>query len=169
MMTYLYTVLGLFALYVIVGVLTARRLYIGYGFVMSAIRARDDEDNPSAPLVVKVDSALAVPEVLRDGFFNVFYAPLIFLDPSPRHMLRLGKVKGKTLVLPELLTERCSRYSLDPGEWAYRKYLCAVIEPFLGPKDPKGWHLAGAHKRIDWLYGDAKVNPNPKAATHVTH
>ena len=153
-MTIALYVLAGFIVYVVFGIWLMLKVYTGYGFVMAAITARDLKVNPSAPMVLKVDTVLALYYIFLDGLFNILYAPVIFLDPDPRNMFVRGNVRGLNIILPELVTGRCSRYGLNPDEWAYRKYVCAVMEAFLGPKDPKGWHIAGAHQRINWLYGD---------------
>lgn len=114
-------------------------LYIGYGFVMSAIRARDSGDSP--PHVVKVDSVIATAFTLLDGVLNVLVFPVLCLDFRPSMMFRMTTVKGFSFPLMELITERLSRYNEDPTERPYRRAVARVFAPFLDPKDHKGWHL----------------------------
>ena len=53
-------------------------LYVGYGFVMAAMRARDLQENPSPPWVVKLDSVIATFFILLDGYYN-FMLCAVFL------------------------------------------------------------------------------------------
>lgn len=116
-------------------------LYIGYGFAMSAQRARDDKANPSPGYVVKVDVTLAVPIVILDGLYNAFVMPVFCLDLRPRMAFRLITFKGVTFPFFELVTERLSRYNENPNEWLIGRWWAVKLVPFLDQKDPKGWHI----------------------------
>jgi hypothetical protein len=117
-------------------------LYIGYGFVMSAVRDRDEKKSP--PYIAVVDGVLAIPLVLLDGAYNAFWLPAVCLDPRPHYAFRMVVYGGVTFPFFELATERFSRYNEQPGAWAWHKFIAREVAPFLDRKDPKGWHIRKA-------------------------
>lgn len=119
-------------------------LYIGYGFVMSAIRARDAQVNPSPPHVVKIDAVISGFFVTLDGLLNVLVFSVLCLDPRPSMMFRMVTMFGVTFPWFELITERLSRYSEDPTEWLPGRFVARLFAPFLDAKDTKGWHIRSA-------------------------
>lgn len=119
-------------------------LYVGYGFVMSAIRARDSGNSP--PHVVKVDSVIATAFTLLDGVLNVLVFPVLCLDFRLSMMFRMTTVKGFSFPWMELITERLSRYNENPTERLYRRAVAQIFSPFLDAKDPKGWHIRPSPK-----------------------
>lgn len=121
-------------------------LYMGYGFVTSAMRARDAKVNPSPDYVVKVDSVISTFFILLDGLLNVLVFPFLCLDFRPSMAFRLVTVKGYTFPWLELVTERLSRYNEDPTEWPPGRFVARLFAPFLDAKDPKGWHVRPAPK-----------------------
>ena len=114
-------------------------LYIGYGFVMAAKRAKDA--GLSLPHVFKTDAILAIPCVLLDGIYNALWLPFVCLDFRPHYAFRMVTFKGVTFPFFELTTERLSRYNEDATQWAYLQWIARVVAPFLDAKDPKGWHV----------------------------
>lgn len=117
----------------------ALALYIGYGFVMCAKRAKDDGSSPAH--VYRVDSLLAIPVVILDGLYNVLVLPVLCLDFRLHYAFRRYQYKSVNLWLFELVTERFSRYSEDKTEWRWRRWIALTTAPFLDSKDPKGWHV----------------------------
>jgi hypothetical protein len=124
-------------------------LYVGFGFSMSAKVPRDD--GRSQRWVVAVDTAIALMVVILDALENLLVFPFIALDPRPGYLFRKVTFKGYTLWVPDLVTARLTRYTKSPTEWAYRRRIAAVLEPFLGPKDPRGFHIEGVTEHITWL------------------
>lgn len=135
-MTWLAYVLTAWLAFAILGALA---LYIGYGFVMSAKRAHDAGLSP--PHVYRIDSILALPVVILDGLYNVLVLPVLCLDFRLHYAFRRYQYKGVNLWLFELVTERFSRYSEDPAEWRWRRFIASQAAYFLDAKDPKGWHI----------------------------
>lgn len=120
-------------------------LYIGYGFVMVAVMARDKKEGASPAYVVKIDALLATPIVLLDGLYNAVVMPVLCLDLRLSMAFRKVTVKGVTLPFFELVTERLSRYNEAATEPRYRRWLARHIAQFLDAKDPKGWHVRKPH------------------------
>lgn len=114
-------------------------MYVGYGFAMSAKRARDDAVNPSPKHVVVVDSLIAFPFIVLDALLNLIVMPVICLDFRP----------GRAW---DLITGRLCKYNADPQEWAYRRWIADLVAAFLDAKDPSGDHIKGENARIKWLY-----------------
>ena len=146
------TLLIVLAVWLAVGVFLSLAVYVGYGFVMCAVYARDRKDNPSPHRVLMLDALIALPCVIADGLLNIGWGWALFADPDPRHMFKLAKFKGVTIIVPELITGRCSAYGRNTNERAFRRNIAGFIEHFLMSKDPKGFHFAGDFKRVDWLY-----------------
>lgn len=121
-------------------------LYVGYGFVMAAMRARDLPENPSPAWVVKIDAVIAGFFILLDGYYNAFCLPFLCADFRPSMAFRTVTRFGVTFPVFELMTERLSRYNENPTEWAYRRAYARALAPLLDAKDPKGWHLRQAPK-----------------------
>ena len=136
--------LHLVAVWLAFAVFGALALYIGYGFAMSAIAARDKKVNPSLPYVVKFDVILAAPIVLLDGMYNALALPVLCLDLRPSMAFRMVTFKGVAFPFFELVTERLSRYNEDANEWRYRRWVARHTAQFLDAKDPKGWHVRKA-------------------------
>lgn len=44
-----------------------------------------------------------------------------------------------------------TNYSLNPKERKFRKFTADLFEAFLGPKDPRKFHIAGVARRVPWL------------------
>ena len=151
------TFLIILAAWLAMGLFLSLAVYVGYGFVMSAVYARDRKDNPSPPRVVMLDSIIALPCVLADGLLNIGWGWAVFADPDPRNMFKRIKFKGITLIVPELITGRCSKYGLDTNERKFRRVIAGFIGHFLMSKDPKGFHFAGDFKRVEWLYEVKKL------------
>lgn len=133
----------LFIFWVAFAMFGALALYIGYGFVMCAKRANDAGLSPSH--VVRVDSLLALPVVILDGMYNALILPVLCLDFRLNYAFKMLTVKGVTFPFFELVTERFSRYSEDPNEWRWRRWVALTVAPFLNGKDPKGWHIRKAN------------------------
>ncbi|MFN5348812.1 MAG: hypothetical protein ACK5A0_04645 [Polaromonas sp.] len=117
-------------------------LYVGYGFVMSAVRDRDAGVSPR--YVAVVDGVIAIPLVLLDGAYNALWLPFVCLDPRPHYAFRLVRFKGVMIPFFELATERLSRYNEQPSAWAWHKFIARKVAPFIDRKDPKGWHIRKA-------------------------
>lgn len=128
-------------------------LYVGYGFVRSAVAGRDNKLSPSPPLVLKVDLFFSAFFVLLDGVLNITHMTVFCIDFWPQRAFKRYKIKGITIIAPELITERCNVYSLDDKQFKFRKYIADVFAGWTASKEPRGWHVAGEHQRIDWLYG----------------
>ena len=137
-MTLVYIALAWLALAVIIPPV----LYIGYGFVMAAKRAKDA--GLSHPFVVAVDTVLATFCVLLDGVCNILILPVVCLDFRLSYAFRKVQFKGYEFYFLELVTERLSRYSEDATEWAYRRWIARTVALFVDAKDPKGWHVRRA-------------------------
>jgi hypothetical protein len=116
-------------------------LYIGYGFSMSALAASKKKENPSPRWVIKIDSALVAFFTALDALLNVVVFPFLCLDHRLSMMFRTTTKLGITFLVPELITERLSRYNENPNEWEYRRDHARFFAPLLDAKDPKGWHL----------------------------
>lgn len=118
-------------------------LYAAYGFVMSAKRANDAGLSPRH--VSRVDALLAIPAVLLDGLYNAFALPVLCFDFRLAYAFKMLTVKGVTFPFFELVTERFSRYSENPNEWRWRRFVARQTAKFLDGKDPKGWHIRKAN------------------------
>lgn len=117
-------------------------LYIGYGFVMCAIRDRDAGWTPR--YVAVVDGMLAIPLVLLDGLYNAFWLPALCLDLRLNYAFRMVTYGGVTFPFFELVTERLSRYNEQPDALRWHKFIARIVAAFLDRKDPKGWHIRRA-------------------------
>ena len=139
-MIWLYIFLAWLAFAVIGGLL----LYIGYGFVMSAIvdRTKARAAGIENGIVEKVDGVIAVPIVLLDGLYNVLVMPVLCRDRRLKGWFRMVTYRGVTFPFFELLTARLIKYREDPNERQFRKQIAAIGVLFLDRKDPKGWHVA---------------------------
>ena len=77
------TLLYIFAVWLAFAVLGAVLLYIGYGFAMSAVAARDKKLTPSPAHVVRLDVILVMPIIILDGLYNAVIMPVLCLDLRP--------------------------------------------------------------------------------------
>ncbi|MES2685730.1 MAG: hypothetical protein V4706_02850 [Pseudomonadota bacterium] len=111
-------------------------LYIGYGFAMAAKRARDDKENPSQAVVVKVDGLIVFPFIVLDVLLNIFVVSVLMLDFRRKHTLNM-------------VTGRFCLYSADPGERAFRRWTTVLLAAFLNGKEKD--HIAGVVQRFSWL------------------
>lgn len=136
--------------FLLFGLLGFPLMLIGYVFAMGALWGKK---MGMPAIMVTVCTVLATPAVLLDGLLNITWGALLMLDPRPRNAFKIIQFKGVTLIVPELLTERFSRYGETLTERPFRRYIAAVLEGALGKLDPKGWHFRGTHQRIDWLHG----------------
>lgn len=132
-MTYLYAWL----LLATVGQLV---LYIGYGFAMSAVSARNK--NASSKVVLTIDCAIAACFILLDAAIDFFVMPVLCLDLRAKGWLHYIKLWGRDIPVPELVTERMRLYYVDPNEGRYRKWIANQYAKALDGKDPKGWHIS---------------------------
>lgn len=126
-------VAGAWLISAIVGILV---LYIGYGFAMSAKRARDEKH--SQRKVVAVDVFISFWFVLLDAYLNLFVFSILCLDFR----------KKQTLTL---VTGRLCQYNATPDERAFRRWYADVFAAFLDGKDPSGDHIKGANFSFKWL------------------
>ena len=138
------TLLYIFAVWLAFAVLGAVLLYIGYGFAMSAVAARDKKLTPSPAHVVRLDVILVMPIIILDGLYNAVIMPVLCLDLRPSMAFRQVTFKGVTFPFFELVTERLSRYNEDATEWRWRRWAARQTSQFLDAKDPKGWHIRKA-------------------------
>lgn len=126
-------VVGAWAISAVVGILV---LYVGYGFAMSAKRARDEKR--SQRKVVAVDVFIAFWFVLLDAYLNLFVFSILCLDFR----------KKQTLTL---VTGRLCQYNANPDERAFRRWYSDVFAAFLDGKDPSGDHVKGTNFTFKWL------------------
>jgi hypothetical protein len=103
---------------------------------MSAKRARDE--NKSQRVVVLVDTAIVFPFILLDAYLNIFVFSILCLDFR----------KKQTLTL---VTGRLCKYSEEPDERAFRRWIAHVFAAFLDGKDPSGDHVKGDNFSFKWL------------------
>lgn len=103
-------------------------MYVGYGFAMSAQRAK--QEDLSQRKVVFVDKFLILLIALLDLYLNIFVFSVLCLD------FRL-----KTTFT--MVTQRLSRYSLETQERPFRKAIANFLAAFLDGKDPSGDHIKG--------------------------
>ena len=136
--------LHLVAAWLACAVFGAVALYIGYGFAMAAMFARDKKVNPSPAHVVRLDVLIAMPVILLDGLYNAVVMSVLCLDFRPSMAFRQVTFKGVTFPFFELVTERLSRYNEDATEWRWRRFVARQTAQFLDAKDPKGWHIRKA-------------------------
>jgi hypothetical protein len=111
-------------------------LYIGFGFAMSAKRARDEKK--SQRKVVYVDGFIAFWFVLLDAYLNVFVFTVLCLDFRPKQTFTL-------------ITGRLCQYNASPDERAFRRWFADVFAAFLDGKDPSGDHVKGNNFSFKWL------------------
>jgi hypothetical protein len=113
-------------------------LYIGYGFVMGAVKAK--RDKTSQRVVVIVDTIIATPFVWLDIMLNIFSYSVICLDFRPRKVLAT-------------ITSRMSQYTREDNERMWRKNIACFFAAFLDGKDPNSNfdHIEGTNKRFTWL------------------
>ena len=119
-------------------------LYVGYGFVMSAIVDRDAgrAAGLQPTIVEKVDAIIAAPFVFLDAMLNLLVMPVVCLDIRLKGWFRIVTFRGLRFPFSDLITARLKIYHADPDEWAYRKKIARLGVKFLDRKDPKGWHVA---------------------------
>jgi hypothetical protein len=111
--------------------------YIGYGFAMSAKRAKDDKI--SQRVIVKIDSALVLPFFLLDIALNVAFWSVWMLDFRPKAWLNT-------------LTGRfCWYNSRATEEKAWRLWMTHLWAAMLDGKDPSGDHIKGENLKFKWL------------------
>lgn len=120
-------------LLLVIGTLT---LYIGYGFAMSAKRARDE--GKSQRKVVFFDTALSIPFLLLDVFLNVFFYSFICLD------FRFSYVFTT-------ISSRMSKYNKNNTERSFRRKIASLFGAILDGKDPSGDHIEGSSEYFKWL------------------
>lgn len=111
-------------------------LYVTYGFVMAAKRARDEKLSQRKVLIV--DGSIAFLGVLLDAILNVVVFPILTLDFR----------KSTTLTL---VTGRLCAYNENPNERKFRRWYADVFAAFLDGKDPSGDHVKGANFQFKWL------------------
>ena len=126
----------IFVCWLAFGLVGSLALYVGYGFAMSAKRARDA--GVSQRKVVVVDGCLALPFILLDALLNVFFYSIITLDFRPEYTLNL-------------VTGRLCRYNADPNERHFRRCIADAAAAFLDGKDPSGDHIKGFNIHLNWL------------------
>jgi hypothetical protein len=124
------------------------KMYIGYGFVMSAIAAQ--KSGKSDPWVVKLDTAIALYFIAWDALLNLVVYPVVCLDLRPKSLFKKVIYKGRTIYLPELITGRLSRYNEDPDEWQWRRAVANFGAGLLDGKDTKGDHITGPNTPVKW-------------------
>lgn len=111
-------------------------LYIGFGFVMSAIRAK--EEGKTQTVVWVADVALALIFLVLDVLLNIFVYTFICFDWKPKNIFTT-------------ISHRMSRYNTDETEWRYRKVIASLFGAALDGKDPKGDHITGPNIYFKWL------------------
>ena len=119
-------------------------LYVGYGFVMSAIRDREKARYAGVNdgIVERIDGLIAVPCVVLDGLLNMLVMPIVCLDLRLKGWFRMVTYRDTTFPFPDLITSRLIGYHDNPDAWRYHKWLAKIGVKFLDRKDPKGWHVA---------------------------
>jgi len=125
-----------FVIWLLFGVVGSIVLYVGFGFVMNAQKARND--NKSQRKVILVDTCIAVPYIVLDALLNLFFYSFLCVD-----------FRMKTTWC--LVTERLSIYSEDPTTGRYHKFIANFIAAFLDGKDPSGDHIKGDNFKFKWL------------------
>ena len=80
-------------------------LYVGYGFVMSAIvdRQKSRDAGIEVGIVERVDGAIAIPLVLLDAFLNMLWMPIFCWDFRLKGWFRKINFKGLSLAFPDLI------------------------------------------------------------------
>lgn len=124
-------------------------LYIGYGFVMCAKRAK--EDGLSQSFVVKVDTAIALIFVLLDALLNLVVFSVAMVDFRLHNMFKRTMIRGVNCWVPVLVTERLSNYSQNLEESGFRRATADIFAAFLDAKDPSGDHIKGTNTRFTWM------------------
>lgn len=124
-------------------------LYIGYGFVMAAGRAA--KEGRTQRVVYWLDVCIAAVAILLDALLNLFFYSFLMLDFRPKTMFKRKVFKGRGVWLPNLVTGRMDVYGLDPNERRFRRLTAAFFEALTGGKDMRGFHIKGAHQRLNWL------------------
>jgi hypothetical protein len=129
MNTILSTCVYLFLGWVLFASLGRIFLYIGFGFVMSALSAKDRKDAPPSPkIVVYIDLVIAFLVYLLDVAINILVDSFLMADFRPKYVFTT-------------VSKRLSTYSLDPNEKAFRKWWARQHGFFLDAKDPSGDHI----------------------------
>jgi hypothetical protein len=126
-------ILGWWAVFGLIGTLV---LYIGYGFVMSGKKARDDKR--SQRVVVIVDVIIALFFVILDAALNIGFYSVIFLDFRPKNLFNL-------------ITGRLCNYNLSTNTAGWRENITLFFASFLNGKDPDGPHVKGRIPNFKWL------------------
>lgn len=111
-------------------------LYIGFGFVMAAIRSRNNKQ--SQTVIYAIDIAIAIGFLILDVLLNVIVYPFICLDLRPKNIFTT-------------ISHRMSRYNSDPKERMYRKYIASLFAAALDGKDVTGDHIKGQDIYFKWL------------------
>jgi hypothetical protein len=111
-------------------------MYVGYGFAMSAQRAK--QEGLSQRRVVFVDTFLTLLIALLDFYLNIVVFSVLCLDFKPKNTFTM-------------ITQRLSRYSLDTQEKKFRKSIADFVAAFLDGKDPSGDHIKGRNFKFKSL------------------
>ena len=111
-------------------------LYVGFGFVMAAIRARNNKQ--SQTVIYVIDVTIAIFFLILDVLLNVVVYPFICLDLRPKNIFTT-------------ISHRMSRYNSDPKERMYRKYIASLFAAALDGKDVTGDHIKGQDIYFKWL------------------
>ena len=103
-------------------------LYVGYGFTMAAVNAKDK--GLSSKPVFYVDCAIALFFGILDLLLNLIVYSVICLDFRPKYWFTT-------------ISWRMTFYNQDENEWRYRRAIAAIFEAFLDGKDPSEDHIRG--------------------------
>lgn len=111
-------------------------LYIGFGFVMAAIRAREEKKTQTGIYIL--DVAIALCFVVLDVLLNMIVYPIVCLDLRPRYMFTT-------------ISHRMTMYNSNPKERLYRKIIAGLFAAALDGKDVAGDHIKGDDLYFKWL------------------
>lgn len=153
-MTALYVV----AVWLTFGIVGNGVLYIGYGFYCASKEARDCKDvqYQSQRVVVLVDTVIVVGFTCLDASLNMFWYSVWTLDAWPSNMIvrtsiRRGRFAGRVIYLPNLVTGRMNNYMLNVNERRFRRSMAEFLEAWLGPKDPRKFHIKNVTRKFSCL------------------
>jgi hypothetical protein len=111
-------------------------LYIGFGFVMSAVSSK--QKGKSQTVVYVIDIIISCFFLLLDVLLNVLVYPIVCLDLRPKNIFTT-------------ISHRMSRYNSDENEWHYRRVIASLFGAALDGKDPSGDHVKGPNIYFKWL------------------
>lgn len=111
-------------------------LYIGFGFVMSALNAK--QKGKSQEVIYYIDAVISIGFALLDILLNIVVYSFVCLDFRPKYVFTT-------------LSFRLSYYNVDEKERQFRRVISGLFGAALDGKDPSEDHITGPNMFFKWL------------------